>query len=182
MTMKTLQNVDPSTLKNWLDNDRAVLIDVREPSEYARERIDGARLVPLSGFDPQSIPGEGDKIGVFQCRTGNRTSLAADQLAATGFTEIYHLDGGLEAWKAANLPVYVNRKAPIDITRQVQLTAGSLVVLGALLSATVSPWYVLLSGAVGAGLILTGITGSCMMARMLGVLPWNRKAAAEVMA
>lgn len=181
MTMRTLKKIEPATLNAWMKDDRAVLVDVREVSEFARERIDGARLAPLSEFDPAKFHDQGDRVGVFYCRTGNRSGLAAPQLAATDFAEVYHLDGGLEAWKAAKLPLHVNRKAPIDIMRQVQITAGSMVVLGAVLAATISPWYILLSGGVGAGLMFSGISGSCLMARMLGVLPWNRRAVAELL-
>lgn len=176
MASRTLKEIDPATLKDWLDQDHAVLIDVREPTEFAREHITGARLMPLSGFDPDDFAHDHDKVGVFHCRTGNRTGLAAEQLLATSFREVYHLDGGLEAWKAAGLPFHVNKKAPIDIMRQVQITAGSLVVLGAVLAALVSPWFLLLAGGIGAGLTFSGISGSCMMARMLGIMPWNRKA------
>lgn len=176
MAPRILKEVDPKTLKAWIDQDRALLIDVREPTEFAREHITGARLMPLSGFDPDDFAHEHDKIGVFHCRTGNRTGLAAQRLLATSFSEVYHLDGGLEGWKAAGLSVHVNKKAPIDIMRQVQITAGSLVVLGVALAALVSPWFLLLAGGVGAGLTYSGASGSCMMARMLGMMPWNRKA------
>jgi len=54
------------------------------------------------------------------------------------------------------------------------LTAGLLVALGTLLAATVSPWFLIVPGFVGCGLIFSGATGSCGMATMLGMMPWNR--------
>jgi rhodanese-related sulfurtransferase len=88
------------------------------------------------------------------------------------------LMGGLDGWKAAGLPTLVDRSAPIELQRQVQIAAGSLVVLGVALSVWVSPWFMLLSGFVGAGLIFAGVTGTCGMARFLSCMPWNRRVAA----
>ena len=61
--------------------------------------------------------------------------------------------------------------------RQVQITAGSLVVIGAVLGATVSPMFYVLSGFVGAGLVFAGVSGTCGLANMLRLMPWNRAAA-----
>ena len=147
---------------------------MREPDEYAREHIAGARLVPLSGFDPSDFAREHGKIGVFHCNSGNRTGQAAQRLLATSFAEVYHLTGGLQGWRKAGLPVNANRKAPLPIQRQVQITAGSLVVLGVVLGVLVNPWFYALSGFVGAGLTFAGITGTCALASLLGLMPWNR--------
>ena len=54
------------------------------------------------------------------------------------------------------------------------MTVGSLVVVGVILGAVVSPWYLLLPGAVGAGLVHAGLTDSCLMAILLAKLPFNR--------
>lgn len=61
--------------------------------------------------------------------------------------------------------------------RQVQITAGSIVLLGAILSATVHPAFIWLSAFIGAGLLFAGASGWCGMAKLLGLMPWNRKAA-----
>ncbi len=169
-----LHEIDAKTAHRWLEDDKAVLIDVREPLEYNREHIIGARLVPLAGFDQADFTRDADKIAVFHCRTGNRTAMAAESILRTGFREVYHLDGGLEGWKRAGFPVHLSKKAPIDIMRQVQIAAGSLVVLGVVLAVLVSPWFMGLSAFVGAGLVFAGATGFCGMARMLALMPWNR--------
>ena len=69
----------------------------------------------------------------------------------------------------------MNRKAPISIMRQVQIVAGTLVLLGVLLGWLVSPWFFALSAFVGAGLTFAGISGTCAMANLLGFLPYNRR-------
>ena len=173
MTTQT-RTVDAVTLKQWLDEDKAVLIDVREPMEYNREHIIGSRLVPLSGFDPADFDRDRDKAVVCICRSGMRSARAAGQVLATGFDQVYTLEGGIDGWKQAGLPVHFDRKAPLDLMRQVQIAAGSLVLLGVVLAVLVSPWFMALSGFVGAGLVFAGMTGFCGMARLLAAMPWNR--------
>ena len=84
--------------------------------------------------------------------------------------------GGLDAWKAHGLPVKADRAQPIELMRQVQMTAGGLILIGAALGLLVHPAFWGLAAFVGAGLFLAGATGFCGMARMLAVMPWNRKA------
>ena len=170
-----LGEVDATTLKEWLDADRAVLIDVREPDEYAREHIIGARLVPLSGFDGADFSQDRDKAVVFHCASGTRTAGAASSILGKGFREVYQLKGGLQAWARLGYPRHVDRKAPISIMRQVQISAGSLILLGALLGWLVAPGWYLLSAFVGAGLVFAGVSGTCAMANLLGLLPYNRR-------
>jgi len=155
----------------------AVLIDIREADEHAREHIPGARHHSLIRVDRESPARSGDDVLIFHCRSGARTTGNAPRLAAAAQTcEAYILEGGLEAWKKAGLPVTLDRSQPIDIMRQVQIAAGSLVLLGVVLGAFVSPGFYALSGFVGAGLLFAGISGFCGMARLLAVMPWNRRA------
>lgn len=176
MSNAALRQINATTAKALLDRGDAVLIDVREPDEHARERIEGARLAPLSRFDPVSLVGEGErgKIAVFHCNSGNRTAQAADRLLGAGFTEAYQLEGGIQGWKRAGLPVIADRTAPLPIMRQVQIVAGSLVMLSIVLAVLVSPWFMALSAFVGGGLMVAGITGFCGMANLLLHMPWNR--------
>jgi rhodanese-related sulfurtransferase len=154
----------------------AVLIDIRESDEYAREHVPGARNYPLTRID-QIAPGQtSGGVLIFHCRSGARTKGNAARLAAAApACESYVLDGGIEAWKAAGLPVQLDRNQPIDIMRQVQIVAGGLVLAGVVLGALVSPAFYLLSGVVGAGLLFAGISGFCGMAKLLGLMPWNRR-------
>jgi rhodanese-related sulfurtransferase len=163
----TSREVDPSTLKAWLDAGEAVVVDVREPDEHARERIPGSRLEPLSRFDPARVAAMGPKI-VLHCRTGRRSAEALARLPA-GF----HLAGGINAWKAAGNPVIEDRHVPISIMRQVQLTVGIGVLIGVALAAFVSPWFLLIPAFLGAGLAFAGATGMCGLAAVLSFMPWN---------
>jgi rhodanese-related sulfurtransferase len=81
-----------------------LLIDVREPAEFAVERITGAVNAPLSSFNPAALPNAGGKTIVLQCAGGKRSAMAVDQCRKAGLAVETHLAGGLSAWKAAGLP------------------------------------------------------------------------------
>lgn len=166
-----LQTIDTVAAKRLID-EGALLVDVREPDEHARERVPGARNVPLSRLG--ALPAEATAI-VFHCRSGARTAANADRLAEAAACQAYILEGGIDAWKRAGLPIAVDRGQPLEIMRQVQIAAGALVLAGVLLSLWVAPAFLALSGFVGAGLMFAGITGWCGMAKLLAVLPWNRR-------
>ena len=168
--------VAPADRAGRLQTGRAVLVDIREPDEFAREHIAGAVAAPLSTFEQAHLGVEPGQDVVFMCRTGNRTGSHCDRLAGRVEGRAWVLEGGLDAWKAAGLPVAANPKAPLEMIRQVQIGAGSLVVLGATLGAFVHPGFHALSALVGAGLLMAGVTGFCGMARVLALAPWNRKA------
>lgn len=154
----------------------AVLVDVREADEHARERIPGARHAALSSLDGMIAAGGAPAV-IFHCRSGSRTQANAPRLAAAAEVDAYVLEGGLEAWKKSGHDVLRDRGRPIEVMRQVQIAAGSLVVLGVLLGAFVAPEFLGLAGFVGAGLVLAGVTGWCGMATLLQAMPWNRAAA-----
>lgn len=166
----------PTTLRAWLDAGDTVLVDVREPFEHATESIADSRLLPLSKFDPEvaeSLAPAGRRLCLY-CRTGRRSFDAAERIAAHG-VPVAHLAGGIVAWKECDYPVERAARAPkVDVMRQVQMIAGSLVLVGALLGFFVAPAFVFLSAFVGAGLLFAGATGWCGMAILLGKMPWNR--------
>jgi rhodanese-related sulfurtransferase len=152
----------------------ATVVDIRDKDEFARERIPHARNVPLAGIGESRLSAQGASALIFQCRSGARTAANAAKLAAVADCDAYILEGGLDAWKRANLPVEVDGRQPIEIMRQVQITAGLLVLTGVVLGATVSPAFYVLAGLIGGGLTFSGVTGTCAMATLLRLMPWNR--------
>jgi len=157
-----------------LQTGRAVLVDIRESDEFAREHLPGAVSAPLSAFEQAHIGIEPGRDVIFMCRSGARTGAHCDRLAARVAGPVFVLEGGLNGWKTVGLPAAVDRKAPLELMRQVQIAAGSLVLLGAVLGWLVHPGFIILSGFVGAGLLFAGVSGFCGMARLLAVMPWNR--------
>ncbi|WP_413201182.1 rhodanese-like domain-containing protein [Nostoc piscinale] len=176
--IRKLQTIDAQTLQQLLKQQTVTLIDVREPSEYAGEHIPNATLMSLSKFDPRKVPQTQDTQVVLYCRSGNRSTMAAQKLFDAGFTEVTHLNGGMTAWKAAGYPTKISQNAPISLIRQVQIVAGSLVVTGTVLGAFVSPWFLILSGFVGSGLMFAGITDTCALGMLLAKLPYNQRSSA----
>ena len=88
-----------------LVNSGAVLIYIRESAEHAGENIPGARHHALSQIDAQHPVRSGDTVLIFHCKSGARTNMNAQRLAASaGQCEVYILGGGIEAWKRAGLP------------------------------------------------------------------------------
>lgn len=173
--MSELKTVSPERAAELLRSG-AVLVDIREADEHARERIPGARHHALSRIGTDNPVRDGDDVLIFHCRSGARTRGNAARLAgSSGACETYVLEGGIEAWKKAGLPVAQDKRQPIELMRQVQITAGGMVVLGAALGALVHPAFYGLSAFVGAGLVFAGVTGTCAMARLLSAMPWNRQ-------
>ena len=173
----SLSTIDASGARRLIDQG-AILVDIREADEHAREHVPGARHNPLSRLAPVGAPA--GKAVIFHCRSGARTAANAARLAAAASCDAYILEGGLDAWKKAGLPVAVDRRQPIEIMRQVQIVAGSLVLLGVVLGVWVAPAFLGLSAFVGAGLAFAGISGWCGMARLLALMPWNRPSRAVV--
>jgi rhodanese-related sulfurtransferase len=172
----TIKSIAPAEAQRLMKAG-ATLIDIREADEFAREHIPGAEHRALSALGNKTEMLRGAPI-VFHCKSGGRTAANADKLAAcTSCADIFVLEGGIDAWKASGLPVVQDKRQPIEIMRQVQIAAGSLVLAGIVLGALAAPGFYGLAAFVGAGLILAGVTGSCLMAKLLALMPWNRRSA-----
>lgn len=172
-----LTQLKPNQVADLLAQGRAVLVDIREPDEFARRHIPAALSRPLSAFDRAHLKIASGRAVVFTCRSGMRTQSNCDRLTAAVTGAAFVLEGGVDAWAAAGLPVQEERSAPLEMMRQVQIAAGALVLLGAVLGFLWSPPFHALSGVVGAGLVFAGVTGTCGMARLLALAPWNRRGA-----
>ena len=173
----TLTPLAPADVAARISAGHALLIDIREPDEFARRHVPGAVSLPLSRFDLKPLPVLPGTAVIFTCKTGVRTGANAARLAAPVAGDAFVLAGGVDAWAAAGLTVAEDRRAPLEMVRQVQIAAGTLVLAGVLLGWLVAPGFFALAGLVGAGLVFAGISGFCGMARLLALLPWNRAAA-----
>lgn len=104
---KSKDQVDLSAeeLRDLLASDSALVIDVREPDEFASEHIRGAVNMPLSSFDPAKLPHPAGKTIVLQCAGGKRSGMALDRCRAAEAVVKTHLAGGIAAWKQAGFPL-----------------------------------------------------------------------------
>jgi rhodanese-related sulfurtransferase len=168
----SLKTISPAEARNLM-NQGAVLVDIRDGDEHAREHIPGVTNLPLSEIEQGRPELENPRAVIYHCRSGARSMANAETLKQAANCEAYVVEGGLEAWRKAGFPERVDRKQPLSLIRQAQIGAGGLVILGIALGYLASPWFLLLSGFVGAGLLQAGITGWCGMASLLQFMPWN---------
>jgi len=144
--------------------------------EYGEMHIDGSVLHPLSDLDAAKVKAlaSGKSGCVVVCRSGNRAKQAAEKLCSAGLSNIEILEGGVQAWDAAGLPLNRGR-AVMSLERQVRIAAGSMVFAGVLLGFLVNPAWYFLSGFVGAGLVFAGVTDFCGMGLLIARMPWNQR-------
>lgn len=164
-------------LREELDKENTTLVDVREYAEFAGGRVSGAKLVPLREIEKRHQELDHSHTVYVMCRSGRRSAEAQKRLHALGFANVVNVRGGFEAWKASDLPVERDERAPWALDRQVRFAAGLIVLTGVLLSVFVHPAFVWVAGFVGAGLTFAGATDWCGMAMLLSKMPWNRDSA-----
>ncbi len=174
MTQPTITPAELYRLRS--EGEPVELIDVRTPAEFREVHVEFARNVPLDQVTrvatAPSEHGSPNSLYII-CKSGSRARRAAEKLTHAGSERTVVVEGGTEAWVDAGLPVRRGKKA-ISLERQVRIAAGSLVVLGVVLAATMHPYFVALAGFVGAGLIFAGVTDTCGMGMVLARMPWNR--------
>jgi rhodanese-related sulfurtransferase len=99
-----VQDLTPAEVAKGISDGRFLLVDVREPDEVAAEAFPNAFNLPLSRFNPRLIQVSLDRQVVFACHTGRRSTIASLTGQAAGLVYDKHLAGGIDAWKAAELP------------------------------------------------------------------------------
>ena len=167
--------ITPSDAARRVQAGEATIIDVREPDEHRRQHVPNTLLQPSSSFRVASFPeSPANQQLLILCRSGGRASQVATELRNAGRTNVSVIDGGIVAWERAGLPTVTDSKAPLPIMRQVMVTVGVLLIACSALAATVSPWFLVGTGFIGAGLLTAGATGMCMLSTILMKMPWNR--------
>jgi rhodanese-related sulfurtransferase len=105
--LQHIPEVAPAALKTRLDGgEQIVVIDVREPDEFAKGKIPGAFTIPRGVLEMQvdgRLPRE--STVVLYCGAGARSALACASLAAMGYDKVENLAGGWHGWVEARLPV-----------------------------------------------------------------------------
>ena len=109
-----LPEIDAATALDWQLSGEAVILDVREASEYDFENIPGSVLLPLSFLDPKRAPAIFEKNVIVVCAIGKRGAAAQKQLADQGLPNIYNLTGGIGAWKQAGLELQGGKHEALD--------------------------------------------------------------------
>jgi len=104
-TAEPFGRLSPQVASERINSGELIIVDVREPWEYARDHIPAATLTPLRQIisAPQDAI-KADNI-VFVCEVGQRSAVAAELAAAAGKQHVFNLEGGMQAWRNAGLPV-----------------------------------------------------------------------------
>jgi addiction module HigA family antidote len=131
--------VKVETVAKWLSSGEALLVDVRETSEFEQEHIPGAMLVPLSMLDPETFPRINIKKLVLHCAIGYRSTAAAKILVKAGHIPPVNMAGGIKAWREAGLGTEIFDKPPTLPKRKPVLLADRT------MATCVTPGWVLLS-------------------------------------
>lgn len=153
------------------------LIDVRMPTEFRQIHAVCARNVPLVALDPHAVMrqrnGSANQPLYIICQGGTRSAQAYQRFIDAGFSNVVNVEGGTQAWAAAGLPVARGRKA-MSLQQQMQLTAGTMILIGVALGSRLSPSFYGLSAFVGAGMVFAGATGYCPLSSLIAKMPWNQ--------
>lgn len=106
-----IKDLAPAEVDARLKKGEIMLVDVREPQEFAAGRIHGALNYPLSTFDPKALPVPADRTIVLQCGSGKRSATAVERCQQAGVDIDCHLAGGIAGWMEAGLPTTVFQPA-----------------------------------------------------------------------
>lgn len=101
--------VDVTEARQRLDNREAMMIDVREPDEWAAGHVAGAKHIPLGDLPTRLEEVPRDQAVLLFCRSGNRSGKATALLQAQGYDQVANVEGGIIAWQSAGLPVTPGR-------------------------------------------------------------------------
>lgn len=103
----TASGISPAQAVMRINRDKAVVVDVSEPAEFAAGHVGGARNVPLGQLEqrlPETVKNKALPV-LLMCDTGRRASRALTTAKKLGYEQAQVVAGGLRAWKEANLPV-----------------------------------------------------------------------------
>lgn len=176
MSHKRIHPVDLMTNKTA----EICILDVRTSAEVNATVLPGCLHIPLHELTPERLQAEIEKSGkdssviYLLCQAGRRAEMAADQLAGKFNAELVVIEGGMNAVQQSNIPLIASAKKVISLERQIRIVAGLLVLTGVILGTWFDPAFYVLSGFVGAGLIVAGIADICLMGMLIAKAPWNK--------
>jgi len=107
IAFRKYKTISPAESVALLNDDRTILIDVREPQEFANGHIENARHIPFARLDEKFYelePYKGSPI-IVTCQQGTRSKEVCKKLIKRGFTQVYEMHGGMLAWQDMKLPI-----------------------------------------------------------------------------
>lgn len=105
-------SVDPSTATAMINQQDAVVVDVRPAADYGKGHIINSINIPMNGFSKQisTLEKHKDQPIIISCRSGAQSSQACGRLRKQGYERVFNLRGGILAWQSSNLPVTRKKK------------------------------------------------------------------------
>lgn len=106
--VRGVSTLNPTQALQLINNQDAVVLDIRDSGDYRAGHIPQARHIPLNNLKDRLSELEKfkDRPTIVYCQSGSRSSTACALLKKNQFMKVYHLGGGIMAWRNANLPVH----------------------------------------------------------------------------
>ena len=103
--MNEADSISPKQASEMYAERKAVIVDVRDDSEWNEQHIPGAIHIPLAQLNGRisELKQYKDTTVITQCKAGGRSAKALEVLKSVGFTKVYNMDGGIMAWDKAGL-------------------------------------------------------------------------------
>ena len=98
------RRIQPEEARSLIDSGQVTVVDVREPWEYQKDHIAGAKLIPLARIISNPAAIDTDHV-ILVCEVGQRSGVAAEVAASLGYENLYNLEGGMTAWRTHGYPV-----------------------------------------------------------------------------
>lgn len=173
--MSEINSITPEKAARFVKEGKAVLVDVRTVNEVVALSIPDSVYIPeplVAVPKLNEVVGTGKSI-IFYCHSGMRSDEMVRKFGKINNGDVWSLQGGIVAWRKGGFSTESTSKV-ISVERQTQIIAGSLIILSVFLGLTVDKAF--FGGTVffGAGLLFTGLSGSCIMGLLLRQLPWNK--------
>ncbi len=176
-----MNTITSKQLKEMINKNEIILVDVREPIEYEAEHIEGAMLVPLAELDRSKLSNIADKAIVLYCRSGKRSESAYEKIKNYELKHNYYsLKGGILAWKEDGYETIKAKGSFISLERQVHVIIGTTVFIASILTYFINIKFVFVAGFFGFGLSFAGLTGFCGLALLIAKAPWNKKISCKI--
>ena len=171
------QHITPKDLYDTMQNDEThdhICVDVRTESEYDMMHIANAINIPLEQL--KSHIGEIKKYNTVYvcCASGNRSAMACRVLAENGVTNLVDVRDGMNGWIMEKLPTVGNGKARLPLMQQVLIVIGVMVMGSIIAGYFVNELFFVIPLGMSVGLLYAGLSGNCLMTKILIKMPWNR--------
>ncbi|GAT31465.1 rhodanese-related sulfurtransferase [Terrimicrobium sacchariphilum] len=166
--------LSPREVHDQIQTENPLVVDVREPAEYAAGRIPSAQIIPLSELRQVSQQWKRETPIILYCQNGARSEQARIFMALRGFTNHRSMKGGYLAWKNAGYPVEASERAPWSFDRQAKVAIGLALAGFTAAGLAISPAFLAVDFAIAAALITFALTAPRWPAQLLSRLPWNR--------